>query len=156
MFSQRRRAAPIYFPGRPPGDAAEANSAPQRRHPPAASPRQQLFHPGLQAVHRQGEHGEHPGDGVIGLTPVLAPGGPLAGVDPDDMGILVPEPLQPVHAALGQAGIPVPSVIPAPGQLIGGHLGIPHKNDLILRGQVGQQPLRLHRPGVNSEILSSF
>ena len=51
------------------------------------SPHQKLLHSLLQPLHCQGEHGELPADGIIGPGPVLPPSGPVAGIEPHDMGI---------------------------------------------------------------------
>ena len=47
---------------------------------------------------------------------------------------------QPVHAALGPAGPLSPAVV-SPHQLIGGHLSVPHQDQLIVPGEIGQHPV---------------
>ena len=66
---------------------------------------EELFHPVLQTLHRQGEHRKQPLDGVVGLGPVLAPGGTAAGVEPDDVGVLPPEALEPIQSRFGGVGV---------------------------------------------------
>ena len=66
-----------------------------------------LFHAVFQPLHREREHGKDPLDGVIGLGPVLAPGGAAAGIEPDDVGVLPPEALEPIQSRFGGVGVPV-------------------------------------------------
>ena len=57
---------------------------------------QQLFHGLLQALHGEGEHGEDPGDGVVGLGPVVPPHGALTWVEPDHVGVAAFNALEPI------------------------------------------------------------
>ena len=102
---------------------------------------EKLFHAVLQPLHREGKHGEDPGNGVIGLGPVLPPGGPLAGVEPDDIGILSPEAVEPIQPSLRGVGVPVGRIGIVSHQLIGSHLSVTHEDDLVLTGDIVQDPL---------------
>ena len=102
---------------------------------------EELFHAVLQPFHRKRKHREDPGDGVVGLGPVLAPGGPLAGVEPDDIGIFPPEAVEPIQPRFWGVRVPVGRIGVVPHQLIGGHLGVAHEDDLVLTGDVVQDPL---------------
>ena len=59
----------------------------------------------------------------------------------------MPEPAfqqpQPVHAALGAAG-PLAAAVVSAHQFIGGHLGVPHQDQLVVSGDVGQHPVGEH------------
>ena len=93
-------------------------------------------------------------DGLVAV--VVLPHGLGDGVEPHHLLKPVVEAVEPGEAGLGVVPVVV-GAAPHPGELRGGHGGVPHHDDLIVPAEVVDDPLGGHRlaidaPGAGVEL----
>lgn len=113
---------------------------PQSRWKSGSPAHHQPLHALLQSLGGEVVHVEDLGQLPVGLAPVVRPDRHGLRVEPDEVGIVAPQPLQP-----GKAGVsigPLLPVVPGFPELVGAHGSVPYDDDLVAGVVVLQQPLR--------------